>query len=119
MFVVSLSQATGIADYHSLQVSVAFLDIADTQTFYRYGYILPVWNSVDAAKSIIFGTKNHLAQNFLVNVAWVVVGAIALVFTVIFQRRKKDKGVMKKKWEEMVARDKESRGQGNGTETRG
>ena len=89
------------------------------QTFYRYGYILPVWNSVDAAKSIIFGTKNHLVQNFAVNVAWVVVGGIALASTVIYQRRKKEKGVMKKKWEEMVARDKEVRGESRPSENGG
>ena len=30
-----------------LNVSVAFLDVADEDHFYSYGFVLPVWNSVD------------------------------------------------------------------------
>jgi len=84
-----------------LNVSVAFLDIADMADFYRYGYILPVWNLVDGAKSIIFGTKNHLAQNFAVNLGWLVVWMFLLSGTVIYQRRKKEAAKMREKWEEM------------------
>lgn len=59
-------------------VSVAFLSISDMDHFYAYGHIVPVWNSVDATKSIIFGTKNHLGQNFGVNLAWVIVAAVGM-----------------------------------------
>ncbi|GAO52639.1 hypothetical protein SAICODRAFT_131649 [Saitoella complicata NRRL Y-17804] len=53
-------------------VSAAFVSIADQHWFYGYGYIMPVWNAVDAAKCIIFGTANRLEQNFGVNLGSVV-----------------------------------------------
>ncbi|ORY31254.1 hypothetical protein BCR39DRAFT_527136 [Naematelia encephala] len=90
-----------------LNVSVAFLSIADAADFYRYGYILPVWNLVDMAKSIIFATKNHLAQNFAVNIGWMLVWMIILTVTVVVQRRKKEAVRMKAKWEEMKRLDGE------------
>jgi len=96
---------------------VAFLDLALMDNFYMYAYALPVWNlgmfslkiyleypadiSVDASKSIIFATKNHLGQNFGVNISWMIVWMIILSMTVIFQRRKTEKENMKKKWEEV------------------
>ena len=61
---------------------------------------------MDASKSIIFATKNHLGQNFGVNISWMIVWMIILAITVIFQRRKTEKENMKKKWEEV----KEKRG---------
>ncbi|KAL7423026.1 hypothetical protein Q5752_002325 [Cryptotrichosporon argae] len=88
-----------------LNVSVAFLDIADMQDFYRYGYMMPVWNTVDGSKSLIFGTKNHLPQNFLVNIGWLVVFTFALGTTVLVQRRKKEAEKMKKVWAEMSEKD--------------
>lgn len=45
-----------------LNVSTAFIDVADMNHFYSYAFITPVWNAVDAAKSIAFGTKNHLVR---------------------------------------------------------
>ncbi|BFZ62308.1 hypothetical protein YB2330_003399 [Saitoella coloradoensis] len=53
-------------------VSVAFVSIADQHWFYGYGYIMPIWNAVDAAKCVIFGTANHLGQDFGVNLGSVV-----------------------------------------------
>ncbi|KAK8850590.1 hypothetical protein IAR55_004509 [Kwoniella newhampshirensis] len=94
-----------------LNVSVAFLDIADTASFYRYGYFLPIWNSVDGAKCIIFATKNHLVQNFTVNLGWMAAFMLFLGLTVLRQRRQKTTGMMKEKWEEMKKQDeKEGRG---------
>jgi hypothetical protein len=51
-------------------VSPVFLDLADIDHFWSYGFVLPVWNNVDASKSLIFGTKNHLGQNFGVCLGW-------------------------------------------------
>ncbi|WWC98466.1 hypothetical protein V866_005357 [Kwoniella sp. B9012] len=82
-------------------VTVAFLDVADMATFYRYGYFTPVWNLVDMAKCVIFGTKNHYAQNFAVNLGWLVVWMALLAITVVYQRRNKERENMRKKWEEM------------------
>ncbi|WVR08674.1 hypothetical protein IAU60_005732 [Kwoniella sp. DSM 27419] len=93
-----------------LNVTVSFLSISDMATFYRYGFFTPVWNLVDAAKSIIFGTKNHLAQNFAVNLGWLVVWMTILAITVMAQRRNKEKQNMQKKWEEMKSKDEEHTG---------
>jgi len=82
-----------------LNVSVAFLSISDQDHFYAYGFMMPVWNSVDASKSIIFGTKNHLAQNFLVCLSWIIVGAILLMTITAFQRIKADKQELKQQSE--------------------
>jgi len=84
-----------------LNVSPAFLSVADMGDFYRYAYLLPVWNLVDAAKSIIFATKNHLAQNFAVNLGWMFVWMMILGLTVVYQRRKKETARMKGIWDEL------------------
>ncbi|WRT70772.1 uncharacterized protein IL334_007771 [Kwoniella shivajii] len=90
-----------------LNVTVAFLDVGDMATFYRYGYWTPIWNLVDMAKCITFGTKNHLVQNFAVNLGWLVVWMTLLAITVIFQRRNKEKENMRKKWEEIKKVDEQ------------
>lgn len=59
--------------------------------FYGYGFAFPVWNSVDAGKAIIYGTKNHLTQNFVVNLAWIVGGTIALLSVSAYKRKSQDK----------------------------
>lgn len=65
-----------------INVSVAFIDVADQDPFYMYAYVSPVWNAVDGSKSILLGTKNHLTQNFVVNLGWVIVaGALLCVLT--------------------------------------
>ncbi|WWD20771.1 hypothetical protein CI109_105248 [Kwoniella shandongensis] len=96
-----------------INVSVAFIDIADAATFYRYGYFLPIWNSVDGAKCIIFATKNHLVQNFAVNLGWMVVFMTLLGITVFRQRKTKQASMMKEKWEEMKKEDEKEGGQGS------
>lgn len=47
-----------------LNVTGAFVDLSDQSRFYLYNFVLPVYNAVDAAKSIMFGTKNHLVSIF-------------------------------------------------------
>ncbi|WWC72649.1 uncharacterized protein I206_106613 [Kwoniella pini CBS 10737] len=93
-----------------LNVTTAFLDLSDMATFYRYGYFTPVWNLVDMAKCIIFGTKNHVVQNFAVNLGWLVVWMTLLTITVVYQRRNKEKEAMQKKWEEIKQADEKEIG---------
>ncbi|CAD6576073.1 MAG: hypothetical protein CYPHOPRED_005864 [Cyphobasidiales sp. Tagirdzhanova-0007] len=71
-------------------VSTVFLDLSDEDPFYLYGFALPVWNAVDTAKSILFGTKFHMTQNFLVNLAWVICASIVLLLVAAYQRHKED-----------------------------
>lgn len=74
---------------------------------------------MDASKSIIFGTKNHLGQNFGVQIAWLVSSTIVLSITIIFQRRKTEKANMRARWQEMKERDRDHGGaedQGRGTD---
>ncbi|KAH8081901.1 hypothetical protein HD553DRAFT_315155 [Filobasidium floriforme] len=72
-----------------INVSVAFLDIADMDPFYSYGFAFPVWNNVDAAKHLFFATKSHLVQNFAVNLAWALISAFLLA-CLVFHRRSKE-----------------------------
>ena len=62
---------------------------------------------VDMSKSIIFGTKNHLVQNFAVCLGWLVVWMVLLATTVIYQRRKKETERMRDLWEEMKRKDQD------------
>lgn len=40
--------------------------------FYGYGFAFPVWNSFEAGKAIIYGTKHHSRRIFFVNLAWMI-----------------------------------------------
>lgn len=72
---------------------------------------------VDASKSIIFATKNHLGQNFGVMLGWMISWMIILSITVIFQRRQTEKKNMKAKWEEMKEKEAEKATRRRGEDT--
>ena len=74
-----------------------FVDLSDQSHFYLYNFILPVWNAVDTAKSIMFGTKNHLLQNFVVSLAWVVFGVSGILLTAVYKRTKASKQARQKR----------------------
>ncbi|KAI5449662.1 hypothetical protein NCC49_004123 [Naganishia albida] len=74
-----------------INVSVAFLDLAALDLWYSYGFIMPVWNNVDGTKSIMFATKNHLLQNFTVNLAWCMIAGLALIILTAGQRAKRSR----------------------------
>lgn len=69
-------------------MSVAFLDVVDQDAFYAYAFVTPVFNSVDAAKSVALGTKNHLVQNFAVNLGWCFIAGSLMAILTIRQRRR-------------------------------
>lgn len=58
---------------------------------------MPVFQAVDASKSVLFGTKNHLGQNFGVNLAWVILGSLTLVYVVSCQRKQQYKRAARSK----------------------
>lgn len=76
-----------------VNVASSFTSLEVMPGFYSYGYGLPFFNSIQGARTIIFGTKNHLGQNFGILIAWMVVGAIGIVaftaWTMEQNRRKK------------------------------
>ena len=76
--------------------------------FYGYGFAFPVWNSVDTGKAIIYGTKNHLTQNFIVNVGWIIGGTIALLSVAAYKRKQQDKQVFKKRVEKVEEKRSEA-----------
>ncbi|BGP23902.1 responseto drug-related protein [Rhodotorula toruloides] len=68
-------------------VSVAFLDLADMDHFYSYGFGLPIFQAVQNGKTIIFGTKARFGQYFGIEIAWALGGMAALVLVIVFKRR--------------------------------
>lgn len=50
-----------------------------------------MFNAVDGSKCILLGTKNHLVQNFVVNLAWVVIAGLSLMAITAYQRSKRIK----------------------------
>ncbi|MCJ1401876.1 hypothetical protein MMC11_005093 [Xylographa trunciseda] len=70
-----------------INVSSAFAAFEIMPTFYEYGYGFPFFNSIQGARSIIFGTKNHLGRNFGILIAWMVLGLVGIVvFTALGMR---------------------------------
>ncbi|KAK9896046.1 hypothetical protein P389DRAFT_73741 [Cystobasidium minutum MCA 4210] len=90
-------------------VSTAFLDLSAMDPFYSYGFAFPVWNSVDTGKAIIYGTKNHLTQNFVVNLGWVIGGTIALLSVAAYKRKQQDKAEYNERVEKVEHERQEKR----------
>ncbi|GAA5967376.1 hypothetical protein JCM3765_000506 [Sporobolomyces pararoseus] len=70
-----------------INVSVAFIDVADQSHFYSYAFIIPVFQAVQVSKAIMFGTKQRFLQAFAVDAAWIVFGNIGLVLATTFKRK--------------------------------
>ncbi|KAL7338898.1 hypothetical protein BJY59DRAFT_727317 [Rhodotorula toruloides] len=83
-----------------INVSVAFLDLADMDHFYSYGFVLPIYQAVQNGKTIIFGTKARFGQYFGIEVAWALGGMAALMLVIIFKRRQAVKQAEKRRAEE-------------------
>lgn len=62
------------------------------------------------SKSIIYGTKNHMTQNFAVNLAWIFFGSIALLLVCARQRKKEDKEAIEKKAKEVREKEEKQNG---------
>ncbi|CAO2657708.1 Nn.00g038340.m01.CDS01 [Neocucurbitaria sp. VM-36] len=54
--------------------SGAFASFELMAGFYKYGYAMPFYHSIQATRTIIFGTKSHLGLNFGVLIVWMMVG---------------------------------------------
>ncbi|GAA6059455.1 hypothetical protein JCM10212_005394 [Sporobolomyces blumeae] len=71
-----------------INVSVAFIDIADQAHFFSYGFVIPVFQAVQVGKAILFGTKQRFLQAFAVDAAWIVFGNAGLAWIIVWQRKK-------------------------------
>ncbi|GAA5963798.1 hypothetical protein JCM21900_000045 [Sporobolomyces salmonicolor] len=86
-----------------LNVSVAFIDVADQDHFYSYGFIAPIFQAVQVGKAVIFGVKQRFGQYFGINIAWAVIGCGALALTTAFKRKSAIKQKMLRKGGEKQA----------------
>jgi hypothetical protein len=57
--------------------------------FYKWGLAWPLRHDIIGARTLLFGTKNVLGQNFGVLLAWVVVSIALQPFTIWVQLRRK------------------------------
>ncbi|GAA6041977.1 hypothetical protein JCM8097_009127 [Rhodosporidiobolus ruineniae] len=87
-----------------INVSVAFIDIANQDHFYSYGFVSPIFQAVQVGKAVIFGTKARFGQYFGVEIAWAVVGVLVLAAVVVFQRRKLERQAAEAKSQEREKR---------------
>ena len=63
-----------------VNVASSFTSLEVMPDFYAYGYGFPFFNSIQGARTIIFGTKSHLGRNFGILLAWMVIGAVGITF---------------------------------------
>ena len=70
-----------------VNVSVCILPIEVLPIFFRYGYAVPFYNINRAVRTIVFGTKNQLGQNFGILIAWAVISCISIPLIQWFVRR--------------------------------
>ncbi|KAF8602436.1 hypothetical protein BDV93DRAFT_607477 [Ceratobasidium sp. AG-I] len=69
-------------------VAVVSLPFDLLPTFYRYYHAFPVFNSTQAVRTILLGTKNHLRLNAGVILGWVALSCVTIpVFTILMRRR--------------------------------
>lgn len=70
-----------------VNIAPTFAPIELCPQFYRYGYALPIHNSYEATKVVLFNTyKGHLGRNFGIIVAWMVLFTLLLPFVLkLFQ----------------------------------
>ncbi|KZP19996.1 hypothetical protein FIBSPDRAFT_827555 [Athelia psychrophila] len=72
----------------SANVSVSFYPIEALPGIFRYGYASPFYNVSRAVRTILFNTKNDLALNFGVQLAWIGVSLVTLPLVQFLIRRR-------------------------------
>ncbi|KAG5641495.1 hypothetical protein DXG03_005092 [Asterophora parasitica] len=71
-----------------VNVSVTQNPIEIIPVVYRYGYAAPFYNISHGVRTIIFGTKNQVGQNFGVLFAWIAISCISLALIQWYVRRR-------------------------------
>ncbi|KAI9838447.1 MAG: hypothetical protein M1838_004598 [Thelocarpon superellum] len=70
-----------------VNVASAFTSFELMPGFFQYGYGFPFFNSIQGARTIIFGTKNHLGRNFGILIAWMIIGLLGVYLFTFLQLR--------------------------------
>jgi len=68
-------------------VSVCVFPSQLLPSIYRYGYAMPFYNVQQTVRAIIFGTRDQIALNFGVQIAWVVVSWCTMIGFQYIKRR--------------------------------
>ncbi|KAF5328390.1 hypothetical protein D9619_013345 [Psilocybe cf. subviscida] len=71
-----------------LNISVTIFPIEVLPRFFRYGYAAPFYNLSRAMRTIIFGTKNHVAFDFGVLLVWILISCTTLPLIQQWVRRR-------------------------------
>lgn len=69
-------------------VATGFYSLELASNFYRWGYAWPLRQIVVGSRTLLFGTKDTLGQNFGILLAWIVVDSILFPFCCWFFRWK-------------------------------
>lgn len=68
-----------------INIAPTFAPIVLSPQFFRYGYAMPILNSYEATKVVLFNTyKGNLGRNFGILAAWIVLATTALPFVLKF-----------------------------------
>ncbi|KAG7664355.1 uncharacterized protein J8A68_002137 [[Candida] subhashii] len=68
-----------------INVAPTFTPLALSAKFYRYGYAMPIYNSYEATKVVLFNTyKGALGRHIGILIAWIVLLTIALPFALAY-----------------------------------
>lgn len=84
-------------------VATGFYPVELLSNFYIWGLAWPLRHNLIGSKAILFGTKNLLALNFGIIIAWVAVSIALQPFTVWIQMKKK-KGEVEQHRREVLER---------------
>ncbi|KAG5641496.1 hypothetical protein DXG03_005093, partial [Asterophora parasitica] len=71
-----------------INVSVCVFPIEVMPIFFRYGYAMPFFNVSQAVRTIVFGTRNRVGENFGILIAWIIISCISLPLIQWFVRRR-------------------------------
>ncbi|KAG5636444.1 hypothetical protein H0H81_008034 [Sphagnurus paluster] len=71
-----------------LNGSVISFPVEVMPAFFSYGYVTPFYNASQAARAIVFGTKNTIGDNMGILLMWVLLSCISLPLIQWYVRRR-------------------------------
>lgn len=87
-----------LVSYLIFNISVTFSPLELSPRFYRYGYVMPMFNGYEALKVVFFNTwKGHLGRNIGILIIWIVVMSILMSIIAVYVDKKVKKASQKTK----------------------